>query len=312
VTARTCLVFLLLTTALAAEPTGPELGILWSSKSSMADRVYAGMAQVLQAKAPQIRIEVRPALRDDTAAALVYAEWQATKQGIVVLRSAGARLLVEKPPRIPCFIGAANSPVELGLMQDLNRPDGLVTGVTYYLPYHQHLDAFRLIWPDLRKIGLLLQQGHPSTPIDEKGTIEAGNALGIITIVQRCSAKNDLATATKALQDAGAQVIIIGNQNLIFDNATLVSQSAGKIPVLSFSDKPIAAKQVVGGLGVDDFYLGQKLGEAVIAVLVDRKPVAEIPVATDPAPRLRLVMERVRALGIQVPLSVLNQVVKVE
>lgn len=307
------LLSLLLPALLAAgDAAAPAVGVLWSTKSSMADRVYAGFAQVMAAKAPQVQVEYKPALKDDATAASLYDEWQARKQAIVFLRSSGAKIMAEKPPKVPCFIGAANNPVELGLMKDMAKPDGMVTGVTYYVPYKHHLDAFRSIWPDLKKVGVVLQDGHPSAPIEEKGVTEAAAGMGIEAVFQKCKTKNDVAIATKALVDAGVQVIAVGNQALIFDNAATVAQNAGKVPVMSFADKPIAAKQVIGGLGVDDFLLGQKLAESVIAVVVDKKPVAEVPVVVDPAPKLRLVMDKVKAAGIQVPQAVLDQAVKVE
>lgn len=296
----------------AADPFEVRLGVLWATKSSMADRIYAGMAQVIQAKAPAIRIEVRPAMKDDAAASALYEQWQSTKQGIVFLRSAGAVAMVEHPPRIPCFIGAANNPVELGVMKDMARPDGLVTGVTYFLPYGEHLKAFRLLWPGLSRVGVLLAAGHPSTPVEERGLAAAASALGITLDVRHCAAKADVSAMTAALVSAGNELVVIGNQALIFDNAAAVTGAAGRVPVMSLADKPIAAKQVVGGLGVDDFFLGQRLGEAVVAVLVDHRPVAEIPVATDPAPKLRLVMDRIRALALVLPPSALEQAVKVE
>ena len=150
-----------------AEPdTVLRLGIAWQGESHMQDRLATGLAEVLEQVAPQIEVEWRRELASQMALDQTAREFQSTKDAMVLMRSTGAMYLGNNPPTIPAFIGGCNNPVILGAVPDLEKPGGLVTGVTYYLSHHDVIKAFKAILPGLESILLIYQIDHPGGAID--------------------------------------------------------------------------------------------------------------------------------------------------
>jgi ABC-type uncharacterized transport system substrate-binding protein len=147
--------------------------------------------------------------------------------------------------------------------------------------------------------------GHPGAAIDRAGTEAACKAANLGCEVRQAKDKAALAAATKELKEAGVGAIVLGTQNLVFDNAATVAQIAGALPLFSYSEKPIQAKHALAGLVADDAWLGEQLAQQVIAVTMQGKAIAETPVVYDPKPRLLLNKAKVAELGLTVPAEVL-------
>jgi putative tryptophan/tyrosine transport system substrate-binding protein len=288
--------------AVGSEPgAGKKIGVMWMTKSGMADRVARGFMGRIKELAPGVELEFEMALPDPVSTKRVYRRFQDEKDALIFLRSHGAEWLAANPPRIPSFIGAASNPERLGLMPDMSRPDGLATGVTYYLPVARQFELYRQLFPELKSVGLLIMTGHPSSAIEDSETRAACEQFGIEYRVASCGDKPGLVTAVKQLRDQ-VDLFILGNQNLLIDNSAVVATIAGMTPVMSYSQKPIG-KGALGGLVPDDAKLGALLAESVIDVLLGGKSVAEVPVKSDSSPRFLIDSRRLSQLGLTLPES---------
>ena len=162
-----------------------ELGVAWVGRSGMAERVIAGFEQRLAELAPDTSLDYRTDLASVDELGAVVAEFEATKDGMLILRSTGAEFLAANPPAIPAFIGAVTNPEFLGVVRDMERPDGPVTGVTYYLPYDLRLTAVAALLPPNARVHLIVEAGHPSSELDAHGTLEMCPRLGLECSVGR-------------------------------------------------------------------------------------------------------------------------------
>jgi len=156
-----------------------EIGVAWAGKSGMAKRIAEGFIEGVKELNLDVKIEFHKELASVADLAAVAAKWQKEKQGMVLLRSNAAKWLAKNPPTIPTFIGGCNHPSRLGVVKNLQAPEGNITGVTYYLPAASQFDVFKEIIPDLKSVLLLLEKGHPSALIDQEGTKAACSKLGI-------------------------------------------------------------------------------------------------------------------------------------
>ncbi len=266
--------------------TSQNVGLLWVGKSSMQDRVLKGFMQKIRESAPSIHVEAKPRLKDFEEAAFVVERYEKQKDAIVFLRSSGAKFLAQNPLTIPAFIGGCNNPVLLGVTSSLDSPDKGITGVSYYLPYDQHFSAIDRAFPDLKTIALLLEKGHPGSAIDAQGTKEQADARGVALQTYFFTSKDELLNETKKLKNE-VDLFIVGSQALIFDNVKELVKFAGKVPVVSFSRKPIDDGALFG-LVPDDYKLGEMLADSVVDVLIHKIPIMKIPIKTDPSPKLRV------------------------
>jgi putative ABC transport system substrate-binding protein len=286
----------------SAALSAAEVGVLWFGKSGMAENVLRGFVARMRETAPDVKLEIKTNLPDLTAAEPIFEGWQTSKQGVVFLRSDGAKYLIAHPPKIPTFLGACNNPAELGVIKDLAKPEGNITGVTYSISIEKQISTFLSIVPTAKSLGLLLEKGHASASIESTGAKTAAEKLGLSLTISECSSKEELAQSVSDLTGK-VDILILGNQALLIDNGALVASLAKKIPVMSFTEKPVLTKSALCGLVADDVKLGGLLADQVIAVVVKGTPIKDVPVKFDDAPRFLWNKAKATELGIALPES---------
>ncbi len=291
---------------------GKKIGVMWIGSSGMAKRVNKGLEDFLKQKAPGLDLEFKKELADEAAAIPVYERFQKEKDAVVFLRSNGVKFLVKHPPQKPAFVGGCTNPATLGAVKDLNAPGGNISGVTYYLPAKRQMAVMKKIFPQLKSVALLVQKGHPSAGIDTAETKEACQTEGIQYHEYFCTGDEDILSAVTGAKEKKADVIIIGNQALIIDSASIIAANAGNIPIFSYAEKPIKKKSALCGLVPDDEKLGRILADSLLKVVREGEKIGEIPIRTDPKPRFVVNMQMLKKLGITIPEAVMKFAKKIE
>ncbi len=281
-----------------------EIGVAWVGKSGMAKRVSNGFDQQIKELAPDIGIEYNKELSSMEDLAKLVAQWEKKKDGMVLLRSNAAKWLGKNPPSIPTFIGGCNHPVQLGAVKNMDQPEGKITGVTYFLPVDTQFEIFQAILPKMKSVLLLVEEGHPSSLIDQAGTKNISKKLGITYNEKFCTSNQEALAVVKQLKNK-VSAIIIGNQALNIDNAENIINAAGKTPVLSYSSKPVKVG-ALGGFVADDGKLGKMLAESVVDVLVKGKAIKNVLIKVDPKPTFYVNAKTAQKLGIEIPYQILE------
>lgn len=283
-----------------------EVGVSWVGSSSMSEWVTQGFEKGIKELAPGIKIEYQTKLASYDKLAEVVDRWKKEKDGMVILRSGGAKWLAKHPPSIPTFVGGCNNPVLLGVVKDMQAPDGNITGVTYYLPVDAQFEIFQAIIPDLKSLLLMVQKDHPSSIIDQNATKEITSKLGISYNEKVCATVDD---AIKAAQQYKGKVsaIILGSQRILLDkdNPKRIISAAEGTPVLAYCSIPVK-DGALGGFIADDVKLGYMLAQSVVDVLVKGKPVKEVPIKLDPEPKFVVNVRTAAKLGLEIPYAILQ------
>ncbi|MBF0252324.1 MAG: hypothetical protein HQL29_00770 [Candidatus Omnitrophica bacterium] len=286
------------------------IGVAWEGKSSMQDRIAQGMNEVLENSASTIAVEWHKELDTLDQLSNIVDTFQSEKNGMVILRSSGAEYLAKNPPVIPSFIGGCNNPVQLGLVAELQKPTGNITGVTYFISYDIYFGIFTKILPHLNSVLLLYEEGHSASVIDRNGTKNICGELGIKYQEIGIKQKEDLTNLSKTATE-GLSAVILGNQSLIFDNADIILSSFANTPVLAYSSTPVD-KGVLCGVAADDVKLGKMLGESIIDVIVNGKSIADVPIKTDTEPKIYINLNATEKFNLRLPVNILKTAVLVE
>lgn len=282
-----------------------EVGVAWMGKSSMASAVLVGVQDRLKEIAPTISLDIHGELDSIEEMHTVVKRFASdNKAAQIILRSNGTVYLRDYPPTIPSFIGGNNHPVKLGTLQSMEHPEGLVTGVTYYIPIIETIESFMLLHPFMDSILLLSQANYVSSAIDWEGTEEACKEFGF-----RCEqALIDSEEELKAVVlEKGHQfsTMVMGNQSRIFDNTDVIIENNSKTPLFSYAAKGVA-KGAAGGVIADDHKLGGMLADSLVDVVINGKEVSEIPVKLDREPVLLVNINAITRYGLDLPSSLLN------
>ncbi|MEW6114531.1 MAG: ABC transporter substrate binding protein [Thermodesulfobacteriota bacterium] len=294
-------------------PTGSaaaekQVAVIWEGKSGMTKRVQMGFMHRMRAIGPEVKIINRVELPSMQDAEKAFRELEPTVDGIVFLRSSGAKFLGKANPKVPSFVGGCNNPVDLGAVKQLDAPDGNVTGVTYFIPYEKRFEVLKKMFPTAKSVGIVLQKGHPATPIDQKGTKEQCDRLGLTYQEVVAENANQLLQGAEALADK-VQVLIISATGLVIDNTVnLVGiQNRKKVPLFSYAEGR-AKLGALAELAARDEELGSMLADSVVDVVVKGKRVAQVPVKMDPKPSLVINDGIAKMLNVSVPAELQGQV----
>jgi putative tryptophan/tyrosine transport system substrate-binding protein len=282
-----------------------EIAVIWDTKSAMVSNVVMGFLPAVRQLAPDLKVTLYRELKDMEEAKRVFQECESKVDGIVLLRSSGAEYLGKVTPKVPCFIGACNNPQELGVIKNMNAPEGMVTGVTYFIPYDRRFSIIKSLFPNLKSVGLLVERGHPSGPIEQAGTSAECKRLGITYKQVVASDLNELLSETRSL--GTVDLLILTNTRLVMDNVAnlLPIVNATKTPMFSYADRPVKSG-AVAGIAADDFKLGRMLAESVVDVVVRNRPISQVPVQMDPQTKLTINEVMMRSLGLNFPEAILK------
>ncbi len=286
---------LMLSTASAAHAL--EIGVAWQGKSGMAKRVFAGFEEQIKAIAPDANLDIRPALGSADELNAAITEFEASKKVMVILRSNGAKALSKRSPKIPAFIGGANHPGQLGVIADLSAPEGNITGVTYYIDYETRLESFQAVIPDLTSIHLIVEEGHPSGPVDTEGTMAACATLNLTCTSSAVKGRD--AIVADIQKNNGVSLIVLGNQAPLYDqNMDAIHAAAGDAPVAAYAAGAVKLGALTA-LSADDHKLGAMLATKLMEVAGSGMSVQEIPVGFDEDPTLVVNMTTLSSLGLE-------------
>jgi putative ABC transport system substrate-binding protein len=305
-----CGVAALLAASVAQPALATDLGIAWMGESGMTNRVMTGFQERMAEIAPDVNLDIRPELTSEEELEAAVADFEANMDGMVILRSTGSEYLAANPPSIPTFIGGGNHPPTLGVLQNMDAPEGNVTGVTYFIPHEVPLQSYMALLPSVDSIMLLVQEGHPGGPVDEEGVLEACGSLGIACDVTYVASSDELAAAVSENADAYS-AFLLGNTRLTMDDAAVAVEAAGDVPVFAFNAGPVE-QGALAGYVADDHKLGRMLADAVVEVLIEGTPIADVAVGTDESPLLYVNMSTAQRLGIEIPFQMLSTATIIE
>jgi putative ABC transport system substrate-binding protein len=281
-----------------------EVGVTWAGKSGTTTRLYTSMKDRLQEIAPQISLEYAGEQPDIGKVEENVKKFDSTKAATVALRDSAAILLSKVKTTNPAFIGGTNNPKFYGTINNLQAPEGKITGVSYFIPKDIIIRSFISLLPEADSFSFIGDSKHSSYAVDKEGSEEACKQLKL-----RCSF-HPVTTADEAKDIAArnpdaAKALVLMNHGLLIDNTKAIVESAGKVPTFAFGDASVK-DGAIAGLVADVNKLGVLLAEAINDVLVKKKPISAIPVGLDHQPLLVINMTSVTRLGLNIPLEILS------
>ena len=178
---------------------------------------------------------------------------------------------------------------------------GNVSGTSDLAPLDKQAEMIVELFPDAKKVGLLYCSAESNSLYQ---VTEIANVLkqnGIETREFAFIDTSDLeAVTTQAC--AWSDVIYVPTDNIVANNATFIDSicSANKKPVVA-GEEGICKGCGVATLSIDYFRLGQITGQMAADVLLGKKDISTLAIATDTNPTYKYVASRCEEFGITIP-----------
>lgn len=235
------------------------------------------------------------------------------QRGVSVIAAPGGVALATAARKatstIPIVFMIASDPVELGLVESLNRPAGNLTGVAYLNVEvaAKRLELLHNLVPQAKSVALLVQRDNPlEMQVQVRDAEAATKLLGLRLRVIEVASASDLDDAFATVAREGIDAVHIGVDGLFGTNRSrLISLAARYRVPTSYPWREFTREGGLMNYGAiirDQF---RTVGSYTARILRGEKP-ADMPVQRPTKLEFALNLKTARTLGIEVPTSVLS------
>jgi putative tryptophan/tyrosine transport system substrate-binding protein len=306
----------MLSLRLVAQPvTQPVVGFLTNgTESSMRE----GLAYFLQGLREQGFVEGRnveilsrhAASQEDRLPALAEDLVQQRVAAIFVAPNVGfARIAKNATATIPIVFAAGGDPVASGLIANLTRPGGNVTGVTFLTIQlvAKRLEILHQIVPTATSIGYLINPNNPQLEAESREVEAAAHSLGVGLVVAKASTADEMGLAVASLmeQKVGGMLPAADTLFAVVQYEMLVALAERyALPTIYIGPRSVRAGGLVSYSGNVGGEANRLAGTYVGRILKGAKP-SDLPVQQTTRVELAINLKTAKALGLTIPVPLL-------
>lgn len=254
-----------------------------------------------------VRIEYRYADNDPSRLKSLAADLIAQQVNVIVATGGNLPGLIAKSltSTIPIIFTSGVDPVDAGLVKSLGRPEGNVTGISFFSTEAgpKHVELMRELLPRASRFAVLLNRRNLEAARYEEPVRRTFSALGLSLLSLDGSSADEIDKSFADLATKETDALLIGSDPFLTARASQIVTQAARygIPTM-YSNREFTD---VGGLisygnNLQEVY--RRVGIYAARVLKGDKP-ADLPI--DRATKFELVLNSrvARSLGLEIPLS---------
>jgi putative ABC transport system substrate-binding protein len=291
--------------ALAQQPSMPVIGFLRSSTLADATTLMAAFRQGLQetgyVEGQNVATEYRFAENDREKLTALVKDFVHRPVAVIVGNLVAALAAKAASTTVPIVFATGTDPVKDGLVTNLNRPGGNVTGVSFLgaVVGSKRLEQLRQLVPSATTIGVLESLDNPG---DRKDVEVAARAIGQQLIVLSASNANEIQAAFATFAQRGVGALIVTSSAFTFSHREEIVALAARYGLpASYSVREFTT---AGGLmsyaaSITDAY--RQVGVYAGRILKGEKP-GDLPVVQSTKFEFVINLKTAKRLGLTVPL----------
>ena len=210
---------------------------------------------------------------------------------------------------IPIVFPLGSDPVETGLVSDLERPGGNVTGMATMsrLQSQPRLALVRECIPAAKRVALIRHSANPALDLQVEASNAAARELGLEVVVLDFSVADDIDKTFEAATEHKVDAILPLSDPMALGNATRIGALSlrYKVPLVS----PFREITDVGGLlsyGPDLSMLFRRSASLVDQILKGARP-GDLPIGRPSDFELGANLQTAKALNVAIPASLLSR-----
>ena len=233
----------------------------------------------------------------------------------VIVANTPANLAAKKATEtIPVVFTTASDPVQIGLVTNMNRPGGNVTGISQLNASlgPKRLELAHELMPTATDMALLINPNDPGRAEKISAEVEAAaNHLGLKLHVLRAGTEKDIAAAIAGFPQLKASVLVVGADAFFNANSRLMAEAAlrHRVPMIyEYTEFTDAGGLMSYGGNIRESY--HWAGVYAGRIVKGAKP-AELPVQQSTTVELIVNLKTAKALDVTVPLSLLGRADKI-
>jgi putative tryptophan/tyrosine transport system substrate-binding protein len=297
----------------------PIIGFLGSGDASTQTQWLAAFTQRLGEigwiDGRTVKIEVRWAEGRNDRSAEITAKFVALKVDVIVTTGTPATAAAKHATaNIPIVFVAVADPVDNGLVANLARPGGNLTGLSNLVGEvaAKRLELLHEAMPDLRRVAIMGNADNPGAVLEMRGAQGAAAKLGLEAVMSEIRRAEDIEPSFEALQGRVEAVwVAVDGLTIVNHNRINTFALVARLP----TSQGIRELIDPGGMmsyGPNNFDLYRRAADVVDKILHGANP-ADIPVEQPTKFDLVVNLTTAKALGLKIPepfLLLANEVIE--
>jgi ABC-type uncharacterized transport system substrate-binding protein len=286
-----------------------RVGVLASQQFPPIRRFARKLQELGYIEGQNLRVEYRFAEGHDDRYPAMAAELIALPVDLIVTSGTPAALAAKRATStIPIVMGSIGEAVSTGVVSDLARPGGNITG---FAALNLELEGKRLsllkdLLPHLSHVGILANTQNPLLDVSLRSLRPAAKALGLTLDLFEVHDKDEIESALLRLEQAHPDGVIVAADTVLLSKRREIAAAfaKGKLPAI-YAFREYAE---VGGLIVYGANLGvlfERAAGYVDKIVKGAKP-GDLPVQQATEFELIINLKTAKALGLAVPPGLLN------
>ena len=272
----------------------------------LVDGLRTGLNQLGYEEGKNIVIEYRWAEGRYDRLPELAAELARLNVDVLVTHSAlGARVAKEATSTIPVVFTAVADPIEAGLVPNLHRPGGNLTGLTFFLAEvsAKRVEFIKETMPALTRLAVLVNPLNPAMLMLLAPVERTARALGVELVRIEVKGRDDIATAIATAKSVASALLVI-EEPLTISNARQIADFAlrGRLAMIGFTPQAKAGALMEYGADLVDLY---HRSASLVNKILKGTPPAELPIERAVKFDLILNMKTAKALGLEFPSTLL-------
>ena len=221
--------------ARAQEPAMPVIGFLSSLASSDQTHVMAafhrGLNDAGYFEGRNVAIEYRWAAGHYDLLPALSADLVRRQVAVIAAISGTPAALAAKAATasIPIVFAMGSDPIAFGLVTSFNRPDGNITGATFFTAQlgAKRLELLRELVPKAKTVAVLVNPDNPPGVTDQTNVQPAAKMIGLQANVLDASTSRELDTAFASLARERADALFVGPDPLFLVHRGQAGRTGG-------------------------------------------------------------------------------------
>jgi putative ABC transport system substrate-binding protein len=298
--------------ARAQQATMPVIGFLSSEPfDSIRDLVAAfhrGLGEAGYSEGRNVALQYRSAESHNDRLSALALELVLGHAAVIVTISTPATLAAKSATTtIPIVFSIGADPVKFGLVASLNRPGANVTGISLLSNTlgAKNLELLHSLVPQALLVAMLVNPSNPNAEPDANDAQAAAGLLGLRLLVLKASDRSSIEAAFASLVQQRAGALLVSSDVFFVTARDQLVALAGRHRIPAIYDQ--RAFTAGGGLmsnGTNFPDAIRQIGIYTGRILKGEKP-ADLPVQQSVRFEMVLNLRTAKALGIEVPTSIL-------
>ncbi len=191
---------------------------------------------------------------------------------IVAISTPSAQTVAASARHIPLVFTAVTDPLGAKLVNNMDKPGKLITGVSDLSPINKHMELVQQIVPGAKRLGVLYNPGEANSVTLVNLVKDSAQALDMTVVEAAATKSGDVLAAARSLVGK-VDVIYIPLDNTVVSALEAVIKVAeqSKLPIIS-GDTDSVKRGTIAALGFNYYDVGQQTGKMVARILNGEKP----------------------------------------